>query len=221
MDVRIERRREGDRRVDRPITRYILVFARSLPVAFRVRRENLLSSLGRAIGVRDAELGDADFDRLARLEGDAAALRHFLGSRRRKILTDFLEAYPNSEINEDGIAVERQGYARDSAEIIGTLRAMLALTEALGRSEGQVREGPPAESAAERRPPRPAERAPGMPRRASRLVPKARASSDDRRQSASEPEAEPAEPAPEGLPDWMLEQGVSLPSTAVPGDDPV
>jgi hypothetical protein len=180
-----------------------------LSVDLEIRRETGYDILGRIVGKRDVELGDARFDSLAHVAGPSEPqIRDYLVESRRKHIAHFLEEHASGRIDRHGLTVVQDRYASSAKRIVETVNAMRSLADTL--SEGPRAKGKAPGHARRHRP------------RAERAA-RRNASQDELPSEAPAPAVEPAPVAgeapaapilpdelPPPLPDWMAEQGVSF-----------
>ena len=95
---------------------------------FRLRPESGWTRLGRRLGLRDPEVGDAAFDEATRVKtGDPDRLAVYLTARRRSVASAFLGSAAGTAIEDAEVRVRWSGTPRTVDEIVGTVRAMVVV----------------------------------------------------------------------------------------------
>ncbi len=112
----------GRRNNQTTCTRYEAQYAQPLGLGLRLTGENAFSSLAWFFGAQDIEVGDKGFDHDFVVKGaDSQTVREFLTPSRMLSVRRFLEAYPDSSIDDNGVQWVHAGEDLD----IKTVRRLL------------------------------------------------------------------------------------------------
>ena len=112
-------------------TRYRVGYA-DLDLGLRLSRQTVFTSIGRLFGGRDAEIGDEAFDSAFRVETDLPSkAKPFFTPTRRDSLRRLLASYPDVEVSDTEMLMERDGWERDALTIVSVVRRMVAAAKTL------------------------------------------------------------------------------------------
>lgn len=124
-------------------TRFEIAFRDRLPFQATFGSENALTSLGRAVGIEDVRVGDADFDRAVLVvdQGGADALPDWLTDDRRRRILRFVRTRGGAKIEPAGLSWELPGSLAETGRLVDEVNMGIELAEAL---MGGARPAPPA-----------------------------------------------------------------------------
>ncbi len=112
-----------------------------LGLGLTVYREGLMGRIvGRLTG-RDVEVGDSDFDKAHRIEGDhPEQVAAFLTPSRRVTIDRLLTELAGCRIGDDSIVYRRKGVASSAETLVGTVRRIVAAAQAIAGGSPAVDE---------------------------------------------------------------------------------
>ncbi len=112
-----------------------------LGLGLTVYREGMMGRIvGRLTG-RDVEVGDSDFDKAHRIEGNhPEGVAAFLTPSRRVTIDRLLTELPGCRVGDDSIVYRRKGVVSDAGQLIATVRRMIAAGAAIAGGRPAVDE---------------------------------------------------------------------------------
>jgi hypothetical protein len=113
-------------------TKFRITYQNPVGFHFTLKKQGVLHSFGKMLGMQDIETGDKSFDDAALVQGvDRQAILRFLIAPRRQAILAALAAFHEVIITDQSIEINIRGMQKDPSTIVAHIRRIAQLADAM------------------------------------------------------------------------------------------